>query len=289
MKSVLFVEGDDSLNSTYKSIVDSLSNFKFITANDGKEALQKTGLGKFDLICLDFHADKISGVELLKALRETSMNRTTKLLITSPHIEDVKQKCKASAVKNVHFLEKPFEKEFLKATIINLTAENTSGQDKPKFNVTVDFLAAFVESVKEIFQTMLSAKDIKIIPKTSVNFNEVEVDISAQMNMITPTHNISIVLSMPKASYLNVVGAMLGEEFTEIQDDLQDAIAEVLNILYCTAQKQFITADLIVNKTPPKTVMGDDAWVEARSGRFVPIAITTSLGPIYMGFNIKAS
>ncbi len=287
-KQILVVDDDNDILDLYTEVIGSVSGFHIVTAQDGVDAYRKARIVKYDLICTDFKMPKLNGVQLISALRENDFNKSTPIIIATGYSTEARTLCKQSGVRNIQFLEKPFDKEMLKAVINQLTTESAKGPSQAKFKVTAEFLAAFVEATKELFTKMLDAKDIKILSKEAVDFNNLQIDITSNMQMITEKYHIYIVLAFPKETFFKVVESMLGEVYTEIEPDIEDAIAEVLNILYCNAQKSFLTSDLVVSKTPPKATSGSAAWIEASQGKFIPIAFESSIGQFYIGFNVKA-
>lgn len=285
----MFIEQNESLQKMYKSIIDSMSNYQYVPAKNGVEANQKAMISEFDLFCMDFNAEKITGVELIATLRDVKFNKNKPILVIAEDVDDAKKQCTGTTFRNIHFVEKPTDKELLKALVIQLTNEVLTGPDKQQFAVNVEFVASFVDSAKDNFKTMFRVKDVAVLPKANFNINDAQVDICGEMFMVTSKHQLRIVLGMPKDTYLKVLSGMMKEEFTDYDDRYIDGIAEMLDILFCHAQRRFLTKKLFISKTPPTAHMGSDVWIEVKSGQFIPIAMTSEYGPFYFGINVKTA
>ena len=85
MKKILIVEDDLFIRDIY-SRVFSIAGFEVQVASDGSEALEKIKNGTFyDMLLLDVMMPKMSGIEVLKALRglEAPIKDTPVFIITN--------------------------------------------------------------------------------------------------------------------------------------------------------------------------------------------------------------
>ncbi len=69
MKRILVVDDEESIRLLYKADLED-EGFEVDLASSGKEALRKIEEGNFDLVTLDIKMPDISGIELLRKIKE---------------------------------------------------------------------------------------------------------------------------------------------------------------------------------------------------------------------------
>jgi CheY-like chemotaxis protein len=124
--NILLVE-DNSINQ--KIVLLSLKNkVKNIeVANNGKEALNKFGTTKYDLILMDIQMPVMNGIVATKKIREleSSTNTHTPIIaITANALSGDKESCLAAGMNE--YISKPFEVEILLQKMRNLLTIETS-------------------------------------------------------------------------------------------------------------------------------------------------------------------
>lgn len=114
---ILLLEDDAILGDLiYNSLVDK--NFEVRHAEDGDEALDFVENEKFDLLIFDINVPGISGLELLKNIREYSIT-TPVIMITA--YQDTEHLKKGFDFGCDDYIKKPFELEELHHRIKNLS------------------------------------------------------------------------------------------------------------------------------------------------------------------------
>lgn len=79
-------------------------------AEDGEKAIEKISEQKYDLIFIDLRMPKISGFDVLEKIRsEKNPNQHTPFVVVSGNVRDLQLHGKDKAIKDVFFIEKPFE------------------------------------------------------------------------------------------------------------------------------------------------------------------------------------
>ena len=145
-KRVLISDEDEDTITMVSAILSGQGFYEIITANDGLEAYRKARNQKFDFICTDFKMSKLSGTELVNALRESTYNKHTPLIIITKDIAEAAKGVGSDAI-NVHFLEKPISDEKLLATIEKMAKKiNEPIKVKPKAKLDVGFVNPFITS-----------------------------------------------------------------------------------------------------------------------------------------------
>ncbi|KKS98155.1 MAG: Sensor protein [Candidatus Gottesmanbacteria bacterium GW2011_GWA2_43_14] len=91
MKTLLLVEDDFHIQEIYRMSFVKTGNYSVETASDGQEALVKLSSHVYDLILLDIMLPKVTGIDVLRAMRApTSPTKNTPIiLITNLGQEDI--------------------------------------------------------------------------------------------------------------------------------------------------------------------------------------------------------
>lgn len=63
------------------------AGFRVVEAVNGKEAIQKCGLQKFDLIIVDMNMPRMQGDEAIVLIRAETMNRDTPIIVLSAYLD----------------------------------------------------------------------------------------------------------------------------------------------------------------------------------------------------------
>lgn len=109
MKTILVAE---DFQTSRKVIVNALSRngFKAIEAADGAEALELFDGRPIDLLVTDFNMPKMSGAELVEAIRKKPQYKYIPVLVLSTEINQGK-KDQAAAAQITAWVTKPFDLE----------------------------------------------------------------------------------------------------------------------------------------------------------------------------------
>lgn len=91
MKTILIVEDDFHIQDIYKMAFIKTGKYTIETASDGQEALVKLRAHVYDLILLDVMLPKVTGIDVLRAMRSPNSptNNTPIILITNLGQEDI--------------------------------------------------------------------------------------------------------------------------------------------------------------------------------------------------------
>jgi len=103
MKKHILIVDDKIEDLTVMKIILETEGYKVSAAKDGESALKKLKNVKFHLLLLDIMMPKLSGYDLLKTIREKSLNK-----IKTAYVSIVpKKEADLSLVDG--FIQKPFE------------------------------------------------------------------------------------------------------------------------------------------------------------------------------------
>lgn len=122
MRNILIADDDLDIHEIFKDyLADHLGEKQVTIVCDGVQALMKCTTEKFDLILLDHKMPRLSGLDLLVALRSSrGLNEDTRIIVISgalPEIENAPEE-----LPNTFFITKPVDfVRFVK--LIHLTKE----------------------------------------------------------------------------------------------------------------------------------------------------------------------
>ncbi len=109
MKKVLIVDDIGALRKHVMRLIVELGfQCQFSEASNGKEGLEMAKKGKFDLYLLDWQMPEMTGIELLKALKENPRTRDVPAVMFTDQskISNVEE---AMSLGAVGYLSKPFD------------------------------------------------------------------------------------------------------------------------------------------------------------------------------------
>ncbi len=106
-KRILIVDDEETLTfSLYQSFILSKYPYEVLTAGSGEEALEKLGEKPFDLVITDIFLPGISGIDLLKYIRE-KMPEAKVIIITAYGSEQKREEAMSNGA--LMYIEKPFD------------------------------------------------------------------------------------------------------------------------------------------------------------------------------------
>jgi chemotaxis protein CheX len=120
----------------------------------------------------------------------------------------------------------------------------------------VKFINPFLEGTVEVLTTMAFVNPKPGKPYLKKN-NLAKGDVSGIIG-ITGTIRGSLALSFSTGSILKIVSNMLGEEITEINGDIRDAVGEITNMVSGAARKRIETMGFSLSASIPTVVSGKE-------------------------------
>ncbi len=226
-KFLLIVENDEEIREKLIEELESSTQMVVVPAADGVQAYQKTRNQKFDVILTEFFAPKLSEQQLIAALRETSHNMLTPILIHTKEIEEAKIKTRDYQL--IDFIQKPSDYETLSKKILELS---TIDPKKKKFKIDVDFINPFIDSSMKTLNGLCGVKDIQAEKPYLLADEELAIDISGTLAITSPYFKGSIAISFDDQVYKDIISKMLEENIGEIDLNNQDGAAEIINIIF---------------------------------------------------------
>jgi two-component system chemotaxis response regulator CheY len=110
---ILIVEDAEQVTEVMKQM---LSGYKIFSATNGKEAIEKCGKLKPDLVLLDIVMPVLDGIATLKQIKKIDVNAKIIIISAIDHPEVIKEAIKEGAMK---YIVKPFSSEGLNEAVEN--------------------------------------------------------------------------------------------------------------------------------------------------------------------------
>lgn len=202
-------------------------------------------LGNFDLDPKTFKVLSPLGLELLKKNRRI-------------HILTEKN--------SIHFLVKQEGMERLAKPIRSLSeipSRISDSKKKPAPKIDVTFLNPFIEGMIQVLkvQCKTTATPMKPMLKTGSAL-PCSVDIAGVIGLTSPAFKGNIAICFPLKVFMLLMGRMLGEEFTEFNDELKDGAAEIANMILGHAKTVLNERGHAIEKALPSVISGPNLKID---------------------------
>lgn len=103
------------------------------------------------------------------------------------------------------------------------------------------------------------------------------IGITGVIGLTSAVFTGSITICFPAAVFLDIMGKMLGETFTEITPDLQDGAAELLNMIFGQAKVVLNEKGYQIQKAIPNVILGDNIQTAHLTSR--PVIVIPFMAP----------
>lgn len=161
--------------------------------------------------------------------------------------------------------------------------EPETGENSINTEIINPFLEAAIKTLKVQCNVEASA-NTPFLPGQE----EIDVDILAVIGVTSKEFNGSIALCMPEGTFLIIMSNMMGEEYTEINEELEDGIGELLNIIFGQAKIELSQKGFSIDKAIPSVVRGKSLKVKhltQKPGIILPFESTAGVFHIAIGLN----
>lgn len=120
--SILIVDDYNTMLRTLRNLLRQLSFINIDEAMDGSMALEKLRQGQFGLIISDWNMEPMTGIELLREVRDDEKLKATPfIMMTAESKSENVMAAKEAGVSN--YIVKPFNAETLKAKMSSVLGE----------------------------------------------------------------------------------------------------------------------------------------------------------------------
>ena len=149
--------------------------------------------------------------------------------------------------------------------------------------IDVDFINPFLTATQHVLK--VQASTASTAGKLSMKQDKTKHmgDISGVIGLVSDTFTGSVVISFPKNTFLKIISRMLGEEYTEINKDIQDGAAELTNMIFGQAKVSLNEKGYGLKTAIPSVVSGDNHTVQSlTNGPQVVVPFETDVGPFFI-------
>ncbi|WP_421715626.1 response regulator transcription factor [Arcobacter arenosus] len=215
---VLLLEDDTLLNEIIEEFLLDL-NYEVVTTYDGQDALEAIYENRFDLLLLDVNVPSINGLNLLKSLKENSIDIPT-IYITSLHTSnDMKNGFEAGADD---YIKKPFHLSELELRINNikrLRQIESNGKTNLSDTIEYDFDSKILlnngissrlsKMEAKVFEYLLKNKDKAVSIEEIANNNWVYDEAPTDTTIRTYIKNLRKILGKDRILNIKAIGYKL--------------------------------------------------------------------------------
>lgn len=284
IKNVLIVDADEQLQVILTSGFIG-ADYNPVSAVTGTEAEFKLGNEIFDLMVVDLSVTKASWAELSPVLVKAIKKNKTFLLITGGKLSDSERE-EISKIPGARFTPKPLQlREFLTlAKKMMYDRELTMsggampasvpGSASKAFDVRI--INPFIVAASHVISSAFGGT-VDVQKPYLRKGEEVSGDISAVMGLISENFKGNVALSFPERSYLKIISKQFGMEFTELNEDARDAIAEFVKIVTDEVKVELDKNSLTVSMTNPSVIIGPSHSVKHNS-KMPPVVVVFKRG-----------
>ncbi len=150
----------------------------------------------------------------------------------------------------------------------------------------VKYINPFLEGTKSVLKTMAMTEPVPGKPYLKTD-TQAKGDVSGIIGF-TGSARGSLAISFSKSSILNIVFNMLGENYSEINSEVRDAVGELTNMISGVARKNLEAQGLNIQGAIPTIVSGEGhSILHVLGGPSIIIPFATSAGPFFVDVCIK--
>lgn len=149
-------------------------------------------------------------------------------------------------------------------------------------------VAPLLEAIKKAFSVQAST-NIKILSFKPIHMVEpMNLEIASMMGLLSKKVNGTLAVLFPGPTFLGLINKMLGESYTEINDENADAAGEFLNIIYGIARPIINDAGHDFAPAIPSVVRGKTIQISHAAGYLVgAITCQSEFGDFRLELSLK--
>ena len=152
-----------------------------------------------------------------------------------------------------------------------------------------DFINPFLSATLHVLkvQANVTAENEKIYAKKPGD--KFVGDISGVIGIVSESFNGSVIISFPEKTFLNVMGGMLGEVYTEVNKDILDGAGEITNMIFGQAKIVLNEKGYGIKTALPSVVTGKDHSLSTMTkGMIVVVPFKSSAGDFFVEICLSA-
>ncbi len=127
--------------------------------------------------------------------------------------------------------------------------------------MNADFINPFLNATVNVLSMMAFVKPTPGKPFIKKD-KKAHGDISGIIGMTSSSKGV-VVISLSKEAAIKIVSSMLGEEYTELSEDVSDAIGEITNMISGDARRELAAKGYVFEAGLPSIIIGPDHEIES--------------------------
>lgn len=276
---VLIADDNQAIRELVKELIeDEVPNCLVIEADNGSVAMNKMAVQKFHLFITDINMPKMTGERVIDELESLGPDNQPDYILV---ISGKETNLKLDHLPNAKFMQKPIDADVLTEFIVKCVENKPI---KPKFTLNVEFVNPFIAATLKVLErtcfTKAEKKEVKLRTKDTMSG-----DISSLVAMNCSQFKGSLALSFTEPCFLKIVGKMLGEEYRELTDDIEDASGEICNQIFGQAKKDLNQDGFDIEQAIPTVITGKGHQIKHL---VKGPCVTMTFGTEYGEFTIEA-
>ncbi len=163
--------------------------------------------------------------------------------------------------------------------IFNIESVETPRSPKSKSTIDVEFITPFIKATTEILKVQANIESTSGKPRMKDRDEKSLCDIVGIISLVSNVFEGSISLVFKEEVFLKICESMLGEPYTEINDEIEDAAGELLNIIYGVAKAELNDKKSYkLEKAIPTVIRGPGVRVKQTVGPTIILPFETPVG-----------
>ena len=152
---------------------------------------------------------------------------------------------------------------------MNAQLQNQQNENSPEVTFIYAFLGGTIHTLKvQCSYEVMPEKSRVYQPNQAI-----PTDICGVIGLVSNVFRGCVILCFNKKVFLDVMGSMFGEKFSEITDELSDGVGELLNIIFGTAKTAISNAGFSVERAIPIIIKGNNVQINSLTASGISIVI----------------
>lgn len=281
LKKVLIVDDEKELASVISAYL-TLKGYATTISLEGRDAFQKARNAQYDIIVTDFRMPKLNGAELITSIRNSGFNTETPIILSSGYQAEALQELKGLDLTNVKMLPKPFKMENLLNVVKEFENRAPKENAAPKLNA--ELMNLIISATTEVLTELAEVKDIKAsAPQLLQKNNNIKVDITGILAVVSSEFQGSMSLSFKSDSYLKIINCILKEKYQAISGENEAEISQILNFISGKIRSALQQKKIEMKKTNPAAFSGANHDLpDSGNARTLMLSFDSSVGTFWI-------
>lgn len=149
---------------------------------------------------------------------------------------------------------------------------NAAVKLQEQYSVNVKLCHPFIEAIVNTLKVQCGLTATVGKPAFKDLNSEDKPNVIIQATIANPSSLASVSIVLNTKVFLGIMGAMLGEKYTEITPDLEDGAKELMNIVFNQAKKPLAEKGFAAIRSIPSVIFGDNIRIRYLS-RGAPVVL----------------